>query len=257
MEKARRINGQDEEWLYGLNPVLEALSAGRQIKAIYLLANRHGRDVQIREKAEGMGLQVKTTDSNFFDSRFPKGHQGVAAKVLQKTYISLEELLLIPSKKKETPLFVVLDCLEDPRNFGAVLRSAEASGVHGVVIQSHRSVSLGSEVSKSSAGAVEYVPVAMVSNIKHAINRMKEEGITILGTEAEAPASIWETDLTVPLAVVVGSEGKGMRRTVKENCDLLVSLPMKGRINSLNVSVAAGIIFFEILRQRVTKKPHL
>lgn len=257
MKNTRNPNDTASDWICGLNPVLEALRAGRGITAVYLMTGRHDNAARIRAEAEKAGVHVKTADSSFFDAQFPKGHQGIAAKASKKEYISLDELLAIPAKKNELPLFVVIDCVEDPRNFGAILRSADAAGVHGVVIQSHRSVSLGAEAAKSSAGAVEYVPVAMVTNIKHAISRMREEGITILGAEAEASSSIWEADLKVPLAVVVGSEGKGMRRTVKENCDLLVSLPMKGKINSLNVSVAAGIMFFEILRQRLTKKPLL
>lgn len=255
MKNTRNVNEMASDWICGLNPVLEALRAGRDFKAVYLMTGRHDNAARIRAEAGKAGIHVKTAEIGFFDAQFPKGHQGIAALVSKKEYISLEELLVIPAKKNEMPLFVVIDCVEDPRNFGAILRSADAAGVHGVVIQSHRSVGLGSEAAKSSAGAVEYVPVAMVTNIKHAIARMREEGITILGAEAEASSSIWEADLKVPLAVVVGSEGKGMRRTVKENCDLLVSLPMKGKINSLNVSVAAGIMFFEILRQRVMKNP--
>lgn len=243
----------NEEWLYGINPVLEALRAGRQIKVIYLLHERTGKTMLIRAEAEKMGIQVKTVENNFFDSKFSKGHQGAAARVFQKSYVTMEELFRIPSKKNEMPLFMVIDCMEDPRNFGAILRSADASGAHGVVIQSHRSVSLGPEVSKSSAGAVEHVPVVMVPNIKHAMRIMKKEGITVVGAEAGVSNAVWNADLTVPLAVVVGSEGKGLRKTVKENCDIVVSLPMKGKINSLNVSVAAGILLFEILRQRTVK----
>lgn len=251
--ESQKQSHQKEEWLYGLNPVIEALRAGRLIKVIYLLHDRTEKAVQVRSEAEKTGIQVKTVDSGFFDAKFPKGHQGVAAKVFQRGYISLDELLRIPLKKNEAPLFIVIDCLEDPRNFGAILRSADASGAHGVVIQARRSVSLGPGVSKSSAGAVEYVPVSMVPNIKHAIRRMKKEGVTIIGAEAGVARTIWDADLTVPLAVVVGSEGRGMRKTVKENCDLVVSLPMKGRVNSLNVSVATGIMLFEILRQRGIK----
>jgi 23S rRNA (guanosine2251-2'-O)-methyltransferase len=255
MKNIRNLSDAVSDWICGLNPVLEALRAGRDIKAVYLMTGRLDNAAYVRNEADKAGVHVKMADNGFFDAQFPKGHQGIAARVSKKEYISLDELLVIPAKKNELPLFVVIDCVEDPRNFGAILRSADAAGVHGVVIQSHRSVSLGPEAAKSSAGAVEYVPVAMVSNIKHAMSRMRDEGITILGAEAEAHSAIWEADLNVPLAVVVGSEGKGMRRTVKENCDLLVNLPMKGKINSLNVSVAAGIMFFEILRQRLIKKP--
>ena len=167
-----------------------------------------------------------------------------------REYRSIEELMSIPSKKGQIPLFLILDCLEDPRNFGAILRVADAGGVHGVVIQSHRSVALSPEAVKASAGAAEYVPVAMVSNIKHAMREMKEDGMTVIGAEAEGGKPIWEMDLQAPLVVVIGSEGKGLRRTVREGCDLLASLPMRGRVNSLNASVASGIIIFEVMRQR-------
>ena len=162
-------------------------------------------------------------------------------------------MLEIPAKKNELPFFLVLDCLEDPRNFGALLRVADAAGIHGIVLQSYRSVNLGAEVAKVSAGAVEYVPVTMLPNIKHAINEMRKNGIMIVGAEAGAENTLWDVDLNVPLAVVIGSEGKGIRQSVRTLCDYLVNIPMRGRINSLNVSVATGIFVFEILRQRRNK----
>jgi 23S rRNA (guanosine2251-2'-O)-methyltransferase len=241
---------QPEEWIFGFNPVLEALKAGRNIKAVYVSSGRHGRVPEIRKTAELRGVPVEFPNATFFDTRFPKGHQGVAARVVQRGYVSLDHLISIPSRKREIPLFILLDSIEDPRNFGAILRTADAAGVHGVVIQSHRSVSLGPEVARTSAGAVEYVSVSMVTNIKYAIQEMKGKGIMVMGAESEAHAPIWDLDLTQPLAVVVGSEGKGIRRTVKEHCDFVVSIPMRGEINSLNVSVATGIFLFEIVRQR-------
>lgn len=207
-------------------------------------------------QAEERNIPVEFYDLSFFDVRFPKGHQGVAARVFRKGYVSLDDLMVIPSGRNERPLFLVIDLIEDPRNLGAILRSAEASGVHGVVIQSYRSAGLGPEVSKSSAGAVEYVPVAMVPNIKHAIKRMREEGVTIVGMEAGGKTVLWEEDLTIPLCVVIGSEGKGMRKTIREGCDLIATLPMKGKLNSLNASVTAGIVLFEIQRQRFIKKEY-
>jgi len=242
-----------EEWIYGLNPVFEALRAGRNIKTVYVSSGRHEKAGQLRHVAEQRGIPVETPDPAFFDSRFPKGHQGVAARVVQKGYISLDELLAVPEKRNEPALFVILDGIEDPRNFGAILRSSDAAGVHGVVIQSHRSASLGPEVAKTSAGAVEYIPVSMVPNIKHAMREMKEKGIMIVGSEAGDYPALWEADLTVPLALVIGSEGKGARKTVKENCDTIVNIPMRGKIKSLNASVAAGVALFEILRQRSIK----
>jgi 23S rRNA (guanosine2251-2'-O)-methyltransferase len=145
---------------------------------------------------------------------------------------------------------MVLDCIEDPRNFGAILRVADAAGVDGVIFQSRRSAGLTPVVYKASAGAIEHVNLAEVVNIKHAVALMKERDVTVIGAEADAPLSLWDVDMKAPLAVIVGSEGEGMRRTVKEMCDALVNLPMKGTVNSLNVSVAAGIIAYEVMRQR-------
>lgn len=243
------------EWIYGLNPILEAIRAGRTIKSIFLSYGKKDspKILEIKREAEKRNISIMRTNTSFFHANFPKGHQGAVAEVLPKTYVALEELLEIPSKKDEIPFFIVLDCIEDPRNFGAIVRVADAAGVHGIVIQPYRSVTLGPEVSKTSAGAVEYVPVSLVSNIKYAINEMKERGITIVGAEAGTEHVIWDVDLTAPLTLVVGSEGRGLRKTVRESCDFLVSLPMKGKINSLNVSVAVGILIFEILRQRLRK----
>lgn len=250
MKKKQFEAAAPAELIYGVNPVLEALMAGRNINMIYISARRHEKVAYIMGEAEKRKVPVRVFDGDYFDNNFPRGHQGVAARMRKKDTISLDELIMLPDKKHEVPLFVIVDCMEDPRNFGAIVRSADASGVHGIVIQAHRSVGLGPEVSKTSAGAVEHVPVAVIPNIKYAISRMRESGITVIGAEAGASAVIWDVDLTVPLAVVIGSEGKGIRRTVKDACDMMVSLPMKGVISSLNVSVAAGVFFFEILRQR-------
>lgn len=240
-------------WIYGLNPVREALRAGRNIKEVYLSSSRDEKISLIGEEVEKRKIPLKIVDIKFFNNLFPKGHQGVAAKVLQKEYVDFYVLLDIPVKKSELPFFLVLDCIEDPRNFGAILRSAEAAGVHGVIIQAHRSAGVGPEVSKASAGAIEYIPVSQVSNIKHAISEMKERGITIIGAEVNSELVLWDVDLTVPVALVIGSEGKGLRKTVAEQCDFIASLPIKGMVNSLNASVAAGIVIFEVLRQRIRK----
>ncbi|HIE56366.1 MAG TPA: 23S rRNA (guanosine(2251)-2'-O)-methyltransferase RlmB [Chromatiaceae bacterium] len=241
----------DSEWIYGLNPVIEALRSGRKIKKIFLSSNRRKKSSQIIKKAANSKIPLTISDPTFFDRNFCKGHQGIAAEVYPRSYWSLNELLEIPTIKKELALFLILDCIEDIRNFGAILRVADASGIHGIVIQSRRSVSLNPQVSKASAGAVEYVPVSIVPNIKHAINKMKERGIMILGANADSEQKVWDSNLTVPLALIIGSESKGLRRTIKSLCDVLVSIPMKGKINSLNVSVATGVIIFEIIRQRL------
>lgn len=239
--------------IYGLNPIIEALKAGTNVKEIYISSTRKEKNSFIDENARSKGIPIKIVSPKFFDS-FPKGNQGIAANTVQKDYVSIEELLEIPSKKNQIPFFLILDCIEDPGNLGAILRSADAAGVHGVVIQEHRSAGLGPAASKTSAGASEHVSVAKINNIKHAMSEMKDNGITVLGAEAGSEITLWDADLNVPLAVVIGSEGKGLRKTVAEQCDFIVSLPMKGIVNSLNASVTAGIILFEILRQRTSRK---
>jgi 23S rRNA (guanosine2251-2'-O)-methyltransferase len=254
-----RKKGQDgrsrssEEWIYGLNPVLEAVRSGREVKVVFLSVARRDKVSEIEGEISSRGIKINREDNLFFDSRFAKGHQGIAALVAPRGYADFDELLDAPSRKNEMPLFLLLDGVEDPRNFGAVLRVADAGGVHGVVIQAYRSASLSPEAVKASAGASEHIPIAMLPNIKNAIREMKESGITIVGAEADADLAPWETDLAIPLALVMGSEGEGMRKTVREQCDLLVRLPMRGKVNSLNVSVATGIIIFEIMRQRMSK----
>ena len=240
----------DKEWICGINPVLEAIRAGRVIHRIYISTNRVDKITAIKEAAQVKNIPVCFSEPFFFDSTFKKGHQGVAAEAVPRDYILLEDLLDIPLKKTEPAFFIILDCIEDPRNFGAILRVADAAGVHGIVIQSHRSVTSGSDVSKVSAGAIEHVPVALVPNIKHAIHAMKNRGIMIIGAEADAMNTFWDINLAHSLALVIGSEGKGLRRTVGDLCDVLINIPMQGEINSLNVSVATGIVAFEILRQR-------
>jgi 23S rRNA (guanosine2251-2'-O)-methyltransferase len=243
-----------QEWLYGLNPVLEALRAGRRIKTLYIYAGRHEKVAAIRTEADARGVPVVVvTESAFFDDRFPKGHQGIAARISRRKYVPIDELLLIPGQRGEEPFFVILDLIEDPRNLGGILRSSEAAGVHGVVIQERRAAGLGPEASKASAGASEYLPVSMVPNIKHAMHKMKESGIKLIGAEAGSADPPWALDLSGPAALVVGSEGAGLRRTVREGCDVLTSLPMRGMVNSLNTSVAAGVLIYEILRQRSKK----
>ena len=247
----RRRSG--DEWIYGLNPVLEAVRAGRRVKTVFLSASRREQLAGIEREIVSRKIMLKKADQVFFDTRFPKGHQGIAAVVARREYAELEDMLRIPSLKGEAPFFLVLDCIEDPRNFGAILRTADAGSVHGVVIQSHRSATLVPEAVKASAGAAEYIPVAMVANVKHAMADMKEMGLFIIGAEAGVDRTIWDLDLGVPLALVIGSEGKGLRKTVREDCDVLVSLPMMGRVNSLNVSVAAAVMIYEILHQRMRK----
>ena len=233
--------------------MLETLKGGRKISAVYLSSSRREKIAEVKEALAKRGMQAKKVDESFFEERFVKGHQGIAARVVSREYADLEDLLRIPDQKGQMPLFLLLDGIEDPRNLGSILRVADAGGVHGVVIPSHRSAVVTAEAVKASAGASEYVQISMVPNIKHAMRTMKDSGIAIVGTEADGESTAWETDLTGPVALVIGSEAEGMRRTVKEHCDRIIRLPMQGRLNSLNVSVATGIIIFEIMRQRTSK----
>lgn len=242
-----------EEWIYGLNPVLETLRSGREVKAVFISLSRHSRLDEIGEEIGRRGIRLQKVDTLFFDSRFPKGHQGIAALVAPRKFWEIEELLSLPERRGEDPFFLILDCVDDPRNFGAILRVADAGGVHGVVIQAYRAASLGPEAMKASAGAAEHMPIAVVANIKHAMRLMKDRGIMVVGAEAGLGETLWDKDFRAPLGLVMGSEGKGLRKTVKEECDTLVSIPMRGTVNSLNVSVASAIIVFEIIRQRARK----
>lgn len=248
---ARDRNEEKENWIYGVNPVTEALRSGRKIEALYTLSGA-GRDHAriVLENARKQGITVKSVDLKFFDDRFAKGHQGIAAIVEPKKTVDIEELMEIPALKGEVPFFIILDLIEDPRNLGAVLRVADAAGVHGVVYQTHRSAGITPVTAKASAGALEHVTMVEMVNIKHAMEKMKRADITIIGAEGGAGTNLWQTDMRGPLALVVGSEGEGLRRTVRDMCDTLVSLPMHGAVNSLNVSVASGILSYEVLRQR-------
>ncbi len=239
-----------EHYIYGINPVSEALKSDRKIRALFI----HGQSAKhlrpIIDLAQSKHVPIKYVEKDFFDTRFDKGHQGIAASTSPKKTIDVDELLTRAFNRTPTPFFLVLDCLEDPRNFGAILRVADAAGVDGVVFQSRRSAGLTPVVYKASAGAIEHVDLAEVVNIKHAIRMMKERDITIIGAEADSQSSLWDVDMTVPLALIVGSEGEGLRRTVRDQCDIVVNLPMKGMVNSLNVSVATGVIAYEVMRQR-------
>lgn len=250
----KKDKGEKEKWLYGFNPVLEAIRSGRKIKTVYISKQRHEQIQKIVELAKAEGISIEFADREFFDSRFHKGHQGVAAIAEKRGFLSIDELLAIPEKRGDSAFFIILDLIEDPRNLGAILRVADAAGVHGVVFQSRRAAGITPVVSKASAGALEYVNISEVVNIKHAIDKMKTSDIAIVGAEAGSVLTPWDIDMKVPIAIVIGSEGQGLRRTVRETCDFVVSLPMMGRVNSLNVSVAAGILSYEVIRQRLKIK---
>ncbi len=245
-----RPKAHEEHFIYGLNPVSEALKSVTKIRMLFVQRQSASNMRVLIGLAESRSIPVKFVEKDFFDTRFDKGHQGIALAAAPKEVLDIDDLIDRAFAKNTSPFFMILDCIEDPRNFGAILRVADAAAADGVIFQSRRAAGLTPVVYKSSAGSIEHVNLAEVVNIKHAVALMKERDVTVIGAEADAPLSLWDVDMKVPLAVIVGSEGEGMRRTVKEMCDALVNLPMKGTVNSLNVSVAAGVIAYEVMRQR-------
>ena len=236
--------------LIGRNPVAEAIKSGRTIDRILMQKDGEGSIKKIAAMAREEGIQLQYVDKIVLDKLAPgRPHQGVAAYAAAHAYAELEDILDAADEKGEAPLVVLLDGLEDPHNLGAILRSADGAGAHGVVIPSRRSVSLTETVAKASAGAIEYVPVAKVGNLASAIDELKERGLWIAAVDMDGePYS--EADLSGALALVIGGEGRGVSRLIKEKCDLCVSIPMKGRVNSLNASNAAAVVLYEAERQR-------
>jgi len=244
--------GTGEQYLAGKHPVLEAMKAGRPLNKIFISSQAQKHAVQpIMEEARARGIVVQQVDKRKLDQLAPDmQHQGVVAQAAAIAYAEVDDLLALAAQRGEAPLLVLLDEVEDPHNLGSVLRTADCTGAHGVIVPKRRSASLTAVVAKTSAGAVEHVPVARVANLVQTMEKLKEAGIWIAGADAGAPAGFYETNLTGPLAIVIGSEGKGLSRLVREKCDFILSLPMFGKINSLNASVAAGVILYEAVRQR-------
>ncbi len=236
--------------IYGINPVVEALRAGR-VTGVRVGEAGGRKDDRLRQVlllAEERGVQVRRVPAEALDRESHGGvHQGVVADVADRRGHSLEELVL---ESPDAPLLLVLDGIEDPQNFGAILRTADAVGVDGVVMQTRRSAALGGAAAKASAGAVAHVRMAEVVNIARALDELKELGVWTVGLAGEATTPYGSIDFTVPTALVVGAEGSGLRRLVREKCDFLASIPMRGHVSSLNVSVAAGVALFEAVRQR-------
>lgn len=243
----------EKNMVYGFNPVLEAVRSGRAVKVFVSTGRKQGLE-GLFDEAEAAGVPVERVPAQFFE-RLPKGHQSVAARVREKKLADIGEMLESASRKGELPLLVALDGVEDPRNLGAIMRSALAAGAHGIIVQKHRSAALGPEAYKASAGAAEFLPVSVCSNIKYALDELRDKGLLVAGAEAGGRMRPWDADLAVPLVLVMGGEDTGLRDVVAKRCDCILSLPLMGRISSLNVSVSAGVFLFEILRQRMSKKP--
>ncbi|MFW6055772.1 MAG: 23S rRNA (guanosine(2251)-2'-O)-methyltransferase RlmB [Chloroflexota bacterium] len=241
----------------GRQPVLEALRAGRPINRIVLARDigRHSVVAEILHLGRERRIPVEYAPKEMVaEVAGGTAHQGVVAYVAAKDYVSLDDLIGISAARTTPALYVVLDGIEDPQNLGAILRSADAAGVHGVVIRARRAVGLTAAVSRASAGAVEYVPVARVTNISNTLEALKENGLWVVGIDAAGDVRYTETDLCVPTAIVIGSEGKGMSDLVRRRCDIVASIPMSGHVSSLNASVACALVMYEAFRQRDWQK---
>lgn len=246
----------DEEALEGVlegrNAVQEALRSGHTIDKVFIAAGDTDRNLaRLAAQAKEAGAVVVPVDRRKLDQMsLTRSHQGIIAQVAARDYASLDDILQLAHDRGEDPLIVVCDELSDPHNLGAILRSAECAGAHGVIIPKRRSVGLSPVVAKASAGAVEYMMVARVPNISAALKELKDRGVWVYGTAADGAQELYQADLRGPAAIVIGNEGVGMGRLVRETCDVLVRVPMKGRISSLNASATAAILLYEAVRQR-------
>jgi len=243
----------DSDVVEGRNPVLEALRAGRPINKIFIAQGvvQPAVVVEILRLAKEAGALVERVDRRAIDRLSTTGRsQGVVALVAVKTYANLDQLLEIGRIRGEPPLLILLDGIQDPHNLGAIIRTADGAGVHGVVIPGRRAAGLTASVARSSAGAVEHVPVARVGNLSNALARLAKDNIWTVGIDPSGSSDYTEVDYRQATAIVIGAEGKGLSRLVKERCDILASVPMRGKVASLNASVAAALVMYEAMRQR-------
>ncbi len=250
---AAPVAEETEGQLEGRNALQEALKSGRAIDKVFIAAGETDGALQrLAAQAKEAGTVVVPVDRRKLDAMsFTHAHQGVIAIAAAHSYYTIDDILAEAASRGEAPLIVICDELSDPHNLGAILRSAECAGSHGVIIPKRRSVGLTATVAKASAGAVEYMKVARVTNLNSAIAELKEKGVWVYGTAADSAVSLYQADLTGPAAIVIGSEGNGISPLVRKNCDMTVSVPMRGKINSLNASAAAAIILYEAVRQRL------
>ena len=253
MKKENREIEVNENMLEGRNAVTEALKAGRTIDKVFIASGDTDSTLRyIASLAKKNGAVVTYCDRRKLDTMTQTGaHQGVIAMAAERDYASIQDILDAAKEKGEAPLIVICDEITDPHNLGAIIRTAECAGAHGVIIPKRRSSGLTAVVAKASAGAMEYMKIARVSNLSAAIKTLKENGVWVYGTAADGAAPLYKTDLTGAAAIVIGSEGEGMGRLVSESCDFMVSIPMKGHINSLNASNACAILLYEAVRQRI------
>ena len=251
VQEERKFDDQIE----GRNSVLELLESGKDINKIFVTrGEKHGSINKIIAIAKERKIIVVEKDKKQMEEMAQEeNYQGVIAIVPPFEYVEIEDILQTAKERNEDPFVLVLDGIEDPHNLGSIIRTAETAGVHGIIIPKRRAVSVNSTVNKVSAGAVEHMKIARVTNITDAINELKEQGLWICGTDINTDKYYYNQDLTGPLGIVIGNEGQGISQKVKNNCDFLVKIPMKGKVTSLNASVSTGIIIYEVVRQKNLK----
>lgn len=239
------------EYIIGRNPVIEALRSGRDINKIWIAEGAAKGQVQIvLALAKENKVILQHAPKKKLDQLVEGNHQGVIAQVAAYQYAELEDLFKVAEKRNEDPFFLILDEIEDPHNLGSIMRTADATGAHGIIIPKRRAVGLTASVAKASTGAIEYIPVARVTNLSRTIDELKERGLWIAGTDAKGKTDYRNLDGKMPIGLVIGSEGKGMSRIIGEKCDFLITLPMVGKVTSLNASVAASLLMYEVYRKR-------
>jgi len=246
---------KSSEIIYGRNSVLEAIKSGRSINKLFYAGDMTGSMGQIITEAKERGIViVKATKEKLDEMTFGENHQGAVLFVAAADYAEVDDIFAEAEEKGEAPFIIILDEIQDAGNLGAIIRTADAVGAHGIIIPKRRSVPLTSAVAKSSSGAISYVKVARVPNIPQLIDDLKSRGLWIIGTDLTGETKFYDADLKGPLGVVIGSEGNGMGRLVREKCDVVATIPMVGKVSSLNASVAAGVVLYEAFKQRTINK---
>ena len=261
-EKRKEIRREEDaekrfdDQIEGRNSVLELLESGKDFNKIFVTrGEKHGSINKILGIAKERKIIVVEKDKKQMDEMAQEeNYQGVIAIVPPFEYVEISDILEVAKERNEDPFVIVLDGIEDPHNLGSIIRTAETAGVHGVIIPKRRAVSVNSTVNKASAGAVEHMKIARVTNISDAIEELKKAGLWVCGTAVDTNKYYYNQDLTGPLAIVIGNEGKGIGEKVKKNCDFLVKIPMKGKVQSLNASVSTGIVVYEAVKQRIRKE---
>nr|WP_295971084.1 23S rRNA (guanosine(2251)-2'-O)-methyltransferase RlmB [uncultured Bacillus sp.] len=239
------------DYIMGKNPVIEALKSEREINKILIAeGSQRGQMQQITNLAKELNVLIQYVPRKKLDTMVEGNHQGVLAQVAAYQYAELDDLFALAKERNEAPFFLLLDEIEDPHNLGSIMRTADASGAHGIIIPKRRAVGLTATVAKASTGAIEHIPVVRVTNMARTIDELKERGVWIAGTDAKGKQDYRQFDGTMPLGLVIGSEGKGMGRLIREKCDFLIHLPMTGHVTSLNASVAAALLMYEVYRKR-------